>query len=69
MLNGCATLDATAAFAARHRELPGNYRAVLDMNLSSIGIGTYLGEPDERDDHSYEDALKAAVLGGINLID
>ncbi|HXW84523.1 MAG TPA: aldo/keto reductase, partial [Candidatus Binataceae bacterium] len=47
----------------------GNYRAVLDMNLSSIGIGTYLGEPDERDDHSYEDALKAAVLGGINLID
>ena len=69
MLKGRATKQATAAFAARFANLPGNYRAALDLNLSSIGIGTYLGEPDARDDAGYVDAIKASLGGGINVID
>ena len=37
--------------------------------LSSIGIGTYLGEPEEAIDKGYTEAVVAAVEGGINVID
>ena len=37
--------------------------------LSSIGIGTYLGEPDAATDRGYAQAVVAAVEGGINVID
>ncbi|MGH7905447.1 MAG: aldo/keto reductase, partial [Candidatus Binataceae bacterium] len=48
----------------------GNFRPILGkLAVSSIGIGTYLGENDEATDREYEEALKAALLGGINLID
>jgi aryl-alcohol dehydrogenase-like predicted oxidoreductase len=69
MLKGRATAQATAAYAARFANLPGNYRPTLGMSVSSIGIGTYLGEPDEETDRAYDGALKAALRGGINLID
>ena len=43
---------------------PGHfYRRVLDRDVSSIGIGTYLG------DRSYTDALLAAAESGINFFD
>jgi aryl-alcohol dehydrogenase-like predicted oxidoreductase len=51
------------AAAGHFREVPGG------LVLSSIGIGTYLGEPDEATDKGYRDAVVAAVEGGINLID
>ena len=38
-------------------------------SVSSVGIGTYLGEPDEETDHAYEESIKASLRGGINLID
>lgn len=37
--------------------------------LSSIGVGTYLGECTEADDAAYESAIAAAIDEGINLID
>jgi aryl-alcohol dehydrogenase-like predicted oxidoreductase len=37
--------------------------------MSSLGIGTYLGEPDEATDLAYTEAVVAAVAGGINVID
>ncbi|HEX9759617.1 MAG TPA: aldo/keto reductase, partial [Candidatus Acidoferrales bacterium] len=37
--------------------------------MSSIGIGTYLGDPDARTDTAYTEAVVAAVRGGINVID
>jgi len=37
--------------------------------VSSIGIGTYLGECDDADDARYHAALTAALDGGITLID
>ena len=69
MLKGRATAEATAAYASRFPELPGNFRPALGMSVSSIGIGTYLGEPDDETDRAYEEAVKASLRGGINLID
>jgi aryl-alcohol dehydrogenase-like predicted oxidoreductase len=37
--------------------------------ISSIGIGTYLGEPDSSTDHAYRDSVEAAVKNGVNLLD
>jgi len=64
-----ATAEGTSAYAARFTSMPGHFRAALGLGVSSIGIGTYLGEPDEETDRAYEAAIKAALLGGINLID
>ena len=69
MLKGRANAEATAAHAKKFPALPGNFRPMLGMSVSSIGIGTYLGDPDDETDHAYEGAIKAALRGGINLID
>jgi aryl-alcohol dehydrogenase-like predicted oxidoreductase len=37
--------------------------------LSSVGIGTYLGSPDESTDESYTNAVVAALQNGINVVD
>ncbi len=64
-----ATAEGTSAYAARFASMRGHFRAAIGLGVSSIGIGTYLGEPDEETDRGYEAAIKAALLGGINLID
>ncbi len=69
MLKNWATAEATASFAGRFPELPANFRETLGLAISSIGIGTYLGESDEATDAAYAEALRTALLGGINLID
>jgi len=69
MLKNCATAEATASYAGRFPELPGNFRETLGLAVSSIGLGTYLGESDAATDAAYEDALRTALLGGINLVD
>ena len=69
MIKGRATAEGTSAYASRFANLPGNFRPMIGVSVSSIGIGTYLGEPDEETDRDYEAALTAAVRGGINLID
>lgn len=69
MLKGRATAQASAAYASRFANLPGNFRPMIGLSVSSIGIGTYLGEPDAETDTDYEAALTAALAGGINLVD
>jgi aryl-alcohol dehydrogenase-like predicted oxidoreductase len=44
-------------------------RRAQDFLVSSLGIGTYLGAPDDATDASYEEAIIAALNGGINFID
>jgi aryl-alcohol dehydrogenase-like predicted oxidoreductase len=71
-LPGCATAQGTLRYAARFqgRAAPGHFRDVqAGLVLSSIGIGTYLGEPDEATDKGYTSAVVAAVEGGINVVD
>lgn len=37
--------------------------------VSSIGIGTYLGDSTDADDAAYESAVRSAIASGVNLID
>ena len=46
-----------------------NYKNFLDLKLSEIGIGTYLGSPDENTNKNYEETIKKAVELGINIVD
>lgn len=67
-----ATVTGTERLAARFapERIPDFYRpAAGALLVSSIGIGTYLGEPDDADDRRYEEALRAAVTAGLNVID
>jgi len=68
---GFATLDGTRRFAARLSSVAatGHFRERQNLFLSSIGIGTYLGEPDAPTDAQYRESIAAAVRGGINFID
>ena len=69
MIKDRATAAATAAYSRRFNHLKGNYRPTLGLSVSSMGIGSYLGNEDAATDASYEDAFRTALLGGINLID
>ena len=71
MTDGFATPDGTARLAARFPAFRDSnfYRKVDLCEVSSLGLGTYLGEADDRTDASYRDAAIAAVRGGINFLD
>ena len=66
-----ATPEATRAYAARFegKAAPGHFRERGGLALSSLGIGTYLGQPDATTDCGYTEAVVEAALGGINVID
>jgi aryl-alcohol dehydrogenase-like predicted oxidoreductase len=69
MLKDHVTPEGTAVYARRFPNYPGNYRSVLGCSVSSVGIGTYLGNEDAATDAAYSAAVRAALAGGINLID
>jgi aryl-alcohol dehydrogenase-like predicted oxidoreductase len=66
-----ATSDGTKNYAARfaERAAAGHFREQQGLWLSSLGIGTYLGEPDASTDKAYTDAIVEAVESGVNVID
>jgi aryl-alcohol dehydrogenase-like predicted oxidoreductase len=66
-----ATPEGTKKYAARFdgRAAAGHFREHQGLWLSSLGIGTYLGEPDARTDQAYTDAIVEAVESGVNVID
>jgi aryl-alcohol dehydrogenase-like predicted oxidoreductase len=66
-----ATLEATQRYAARFRgrAAAGHFREAQKLTLSSLGIGTYLGQPDDKTDAGYTSSVVAAVESGINVID
>lgn len=70
-LSGCATTEGTARYRERFADhAAGNhFRLREDLYLSSIGIGTYLGNADETTDKRYRDAVIRAVQLGVNVID
>lgn len=68
---GLATPEGTKHFAQRFagRHGAGHFRARRGLQLSSLGVGTYLGSPDADTDRAYTEAIIAAVRSGINVID
>lgn len=66
---------ATTAGTERYRQrflnnaAENHFRLEQNLWLSSIGIGTYLGNPDNLTDEKYIAAVKRAVQLGANVID
>jgi aryl-alcohol dehydrogenase-like predicted oxidoreductase len=71
MIGGRATPAGTRRFAERFPEFltAGHFREVGGLWLSSIGLGTYLGEATAARDRDYEEAVAAVLAAGCNVID
>src|SRR4051812_27799201 len=70
-IEGYATLEGTARYRERFKERAAENHFRLEQNLwlSSIGIGTYLGNWDEATDERYDAAVTHVVELGANVID
>ena len=70
-IRGSATPAGTEKFRRRFekRLAAGHFRKAQELWFSSVGIGSYLGEPDETTDLLYKEALQEAVRAGVNVID
>jgi len=66
-----ATPEGTKEYAAKFQGIAaeGHFREAQGLTISSLGAGTYLGQPTENIDAGYAAALVAAVENGINVID
>lgn len=71
LLKGYATTDGTSRYRDRFagRAAQSHFRNQQHLLLSSIGIGTYLGQPNAATDHAYEEAIIRAARSGVNVID
>lgn len=77
MIAGFATPEGTARYRERFAQLseaeffrhPERVAGVSELWLSSLGLGTYLGEPDDQADADYTEAILLAVRSGINVLD
>ena len=70
LVDGYATEEGTLEFSTNFLANTCVYSKVQDnILLSSVGIGTYLGPPDEDTDNSIISAIIASVTNGINHID
>jgi aryl-alcohol dehydrogenase-like predicted oxidoreductase len=70
-LSNSANLEGTSHYQDRFsgQAAEGHFRPVQDLVLSSLGIGTYLGNADDLTDGRYAAAVVRAVEKGINVID
>ncbi len=77
MIQGFATAEGTHRFASRfprlqnagHFRRPERVQGPNEILFSSLGLGTYLGEPDDASDQLYIQAVETALRSGINVID
>jgi hypothetical protein len=81
--DGACNAADSAAFAAAHasRTTPGHFRRSAHLlrgaeavnahsvTLSSLGVGTYLGRPDDATDAAVSAAVRASIDAGWNVID
>ena len=73
-IKGFATSDATENYTKRNTEEihKDHFRTLYNENIkvSSMGLGTYIGAPDDINDFYIYNAVKTCVLSGaINVID
>jgi len=71
-LPGYATSQGTSTYRQRFTDVlaPAHFREVTDhLQLSSIGLGTYLGDADVRTDALYAAATVRALECGCNVLD
>lgn len=71
-LDATVTEDATAVYAAQFSDhfVPEFYRVgVARSTVSSIGIGTYLGDCSDEEDAAYTETIATAITSGVNVVD
>lgn len=69
-MNKFATPEATKRYAEKFPgAAEGHFRTAQNLTLSSIGIGTYLGNWDAKTDENYTGAITKFVESGGNVID
>lgn len=70
-LSGAATPDGTDRYRNRFAgKIPQeHFRQTHGLWMSSIGIGTYLGNHDDATDEQYQKAVVGAVESGCNVVD
>lgn len=64
-----ATTEGTARYRDRFADRPGHFRQAQGLWLSSIGLGTYLGDATDTIDKAYTQAISRAAELGCNIID
>jgi len=66
-----ATPEGTERYAQAFKEIAaeGHFRKSQGLSVSSLGVGTYLGQPTDSIDASYAAALVEAGLAGLNVFD
>ena len=66
-----ATAAGTASYKDRFdgQVADGHFRQAQGLTLSSIGLGSYLGEADDRTDDAYRNAVKRVAELGCNVFD
>jgi aryl-alcohol dehydrogenase-like predicted oxidoreductase len=73
LLNGYATSSGTekyVKYAVQKGKPSSHFRLFDELHLSSIGIGTYLGQPNTEDDNLMENAIYESIKSGaVNVID
>ena len=69
MISGYVTESGTKSFQDSHPAASLNFKNFEKLSLSNVGVGTYLGDADEKTDILVKDAVKNSVLSGINVID
>ncbi|MCH1607458.1 MAG: aldo/keto reductase [Nitrosopumilus sp.] len=69
MISGFATSEGTQNYMKNSNVNPLNFNTFEKLHLSNVGIGTYLGEPDNKTDELVKNAVKQSVLCGVNVID
>jgi aryl-alcohol dehydrogenase-like predicted oxidoreductase len=70
-LSGAATPEGTDRYRKRFagKIPPEHFRQAHELWMSSIGIGTYLGNYDDATDEQYRQAVVRAVESGCNVMD
>jgi aryl-alcohol dehydrogenase-like predicted oxidoreductase len=72
LVEGRATSEGTRRFQERFVDAQADhfYRPINGGNLvSSLGLGTYLGDCDDSEDARYTATARAALERGVNLLD
>lgn len=71
MIAGHATAEGTSGYAARFPDARDNgfFREANGWTVSSLGLGSYLGERNEECDLAYFSSVIDAFRGGINFFD
>ena len=69
MISGFATSEGTEKFATTSDVNQLNFKKIHNLTLSNVGIGTYLGDSDEKTDEAVKYAVKQSLLSGVNVVD